>query len=271
MAAHPTEHVASLGKGLAVLAHLAAAAKPQTLSDVAAALDLPRATARRFLLTLAELGYADTDGRHFRTSARVLELGYGYFAANPLTAHINTELERIVEATDHTSLSSVYANGEIVLIGRRSGRFVETSRLIGTRLPACSTSMGRVFLSGFDDDRVAEILRDHPPQALTQKTTVDLDAIAREIRKVRTQGYALVEDETTLGLRAIAAPVHRNDGRIVAAIDVVMIASTENKKEAVAKYVPVLKESAARLSEIANHVSGRHDLAPSAANDSRPR
>lgn len=248
-----TDHVASLGKGLAVLSFLASSLRPQSLSDVASALDMPRATARRFLLTLVELGYAETDQKYFRVSAKVLELGYGYFTANPLTEHINAELEKIVEETGQTSFASIYNSGEIVLIGRKIGRFVETSRILGSRLPAYCTSMGRVFLSALDDATVAGILKESKPKAITPQTKTSKRDILQALDEVRRLGYAVAENETTLGLRAIAVPVRRSDGEIVAAIDVVMIASSEDLETSVSRLVPVLKASAQRLGDIASH------------------
>ncbi len=75
------DYVQSLARGLSVIKAFGAHAQRQSLSDVARATGLTRATARRFLLTLIELGYVRTDGSQFWLTPRVLELGYSYLSA----------------------------------------------------------------------------------------------------------------------------------------------------------------------------------------------
>src|SRR5581483_5047805 len=72
------DFVQSLERGFAVIRSFAGERTALTLSEVATATGLTRAAARRFLLTLAELGYVAADGRSFRLTPRVLELGRGY-------------------------------------------------------------------------------------------------------------------------------------------------------------------------------------------------
>ena len=255
MSEQNTDYVSSLAKGLAVMAHLANTKVPQTLSEVADALNIPRATARRFLLTLEKLGYAESKGRRFGITAKVLQLGYGYFTSNPLTHYIDAELERITAQSGNTSFASVYDDGEITLIGRQIGRLVEAPQIVGSKRPAYCTSMGRIFLSSLEDAAIDAVLERHPPKALTSSTKVTKAAIMAEIRKTRKLDYALVENETAEGLRAIAVPVRKSTGEVILAIDVVQIAQSESRKTALQKNLPILKEAAERLGAIASHVN----------------
>ncbi|MEM8988296.1 MAG: IclR family transcriptional regulator C-terminal domain-containing protein [Pseudomonadota bacterium] len=246
-----TDYVSSLAKGLAVISHLASVKSPQTLTEVADALEMPKATARRLLLTLESLGYAEQASRYFSLTPQTLQLGFGYFASSPLSSHIDTQLQRISSDTGHTSFAAVYSKGEITIIGRHVGLILESYSSLGTRWPAFCTSMGRIFLSYLPDDEVDRILREGRMTKFTSSTLTDIEKIKAEIRKVRKSGYALIESETTMGLRALAVPVEGKNQEIVAAIDVVMIAQSESRKESVDKNLPVLQEAASRLSVIA--------------------
>ena len=251
MALQNTDFVSSLAKGLAVIRHLVEVKSPQTLSDVADALDMPRATARRLLLTLEELGYAEQIGRQFSLTPQVMRLGYGYFAANPFSVHIDTELKRVSTETGHTSFASIYDKGEITIVARQVGQILESSSTIGTTWPAYCTSMGRVFLSHFSDEEVKTILEETERQQFTPSTLVDTTKILTEVRKVRKTGYSFVENETTVGMRAIAVPVTNQRGEMIASIDVMMIAKSESRKDSIDKALPALKAAAQRLGDIA--------------------
>src|SRR3954463_15567337 len=88
--------VQSLERGLAVIRAFDAEHPELTLSDVARATGLTRAAARRFLLTLCDLGYVRSDGRFFMLTARVLELGYAYLSALSLPEVAEPHLEALV-------------------------------------------------------------------------------------------------------------------------------------------------------------------------------
>ncbi|MFL5838358.1 MAG: helix-turn-helix domain-containing protein, partial [Solirubrobacteraceae bacterium] len=106
--------VQSLRRGLEVIRAFDAEAPELTLSDVARRTGLSRAAARRFLLTLAELGYVRTDGRHFSLSPRVLELGYAYLSSLSLPEVAEPHLEALVAEVRESSSMSVLDGGDIV-------------------------------------------------------------------------------------------------------------------------------------------------------------
>ena len=80
VAEQPDYYVKSAEKTLAVLLAFSAQSDPLTVSQVAAATDVTRATARRFLLTLVDLGYLESVGNAFRQTPRVLDIGASYLS-----------------------------------------------------------------------------------------------------------------------------------------------------------------------------------------------
>jgi IclR family pca regulon transcriptional regulator len=147
-------YVQSLQRGLAVIRAFDAGHPELTLSEVARLCGLTRAAARRFLLTLADLGYVRTDGRLFSLTPRVLELGYAFLSSLTLPEVAEPHLERLVAEVRESSSLSVLDGDDIVYVARvPTSRIMTVAINVGTRFPAYATSMGRVLLAALPDSR----------------------------------------------------------------------------------------------------------------------
>ena len=219
-AARNSEFVQSLERGLAVIRAFDADSPELTLSDVARLTGLTRAAARRFLLTLADLGYVRTDGRLFALRPRVLELGYSYLSSLGLPEVALPHMDSLVAQVHESSSLSVLDGAEIVYVARVPTRRIMTVAItVGTRFPAYATSMGRVLLAGLDADALDAYLRGLQLRELTPKTITQPARLRIALNRVRNQGYAMVDQELEVGLRSIAVPVHVA-GRVVGALNV---------------------------------------------------
>jgi len=215
-----SEHVRSLERGLAVLRAFDGDAPVQTLSDVARRAGLTRAAARRFLLTLAELGYVRVDGRLFSLTPKVLELGYAYLSALTLPEVAGPHLEALSARVHESASMSVLDGGAVVYVARvATSRLMTAAITIGSRLPAYATAMGRVLLAARPPAERARLLSE-PAAALTARTVTDTAALARTLDEVAAAGWALVDEELELGVRSIAVPVRDAGGAVVAAVNV---------------------------------------------------
>jgi IclR family pca regulon transcriptional regulator len=240
--------VQSLGRGLAVIRAFDASAPELTLSEVARRTGLTRAAARRFLLTLADLGYVHTDGRLFALSPRVLELGYAYLSSLTLPEVAEPHLERLVAEVHESSSVSVRDGADVVYVARvPTSRIMRVAISVGTRFPAYATSMGRVLLAGLDDDELDSFLAGADLRRLTARTVATPDVLRRELSRVRQQGWALVDQELEEGLRSVAAPIRDRAGRVVAAVNVSAHASRTSKEAMRRNLVPPLLATAARI------------------------
>lgn len=219
------QFVQSLARGLEVIRAFDAAHPELSLSDVARRTGLTRATARRFLLTLVELGYVRTDGRLFRLTPQVLHLGFAYLSSLGLTDLAQPHLEALSAAVGESTSASVLDGAEIVYVARVAARrLMMVGISVGTRFPAYATSMGRVLLAAAPAAVLDDVLAARPLTALTARTITDRGALLEEIDRVRAQGWAVVDQELEAGLRSVAAPVHGASGEVVAAINVSMSA-----------------------------------------------
>jgi IclR family pca regulon transcriptional regulator len=216
-----TTFVQSLERGLAVIRAFDGEHPQLTLSEVARRTGLTRAAARRFLLTLAELGYVRTDGRLFSLRPRVLELGYAYLSSMSLPEVARPHLEALGAAVGESCSVSVLDGEEIVYVARVSSKRIMTIAIsVGTRLPAFATSMGRVLLAALPPEELEQYLRTARLEPLTPRTVTDPDRLRAVLAEVAAQDHALLDQELEEGLRSIAVPVRDRDGRVVAAMNV---------------------------------------------------
>jgi IclR family pca regulon transcriptional regulator len=240
--------VQSLERGLAVIRAFDADHPELTLSDVARETQLTRAAARRFLLTLTDLGYVRTDGRRFALTARVLELGYAYLSALTLPEVAEPHLERLVAEIRESSSVSVLDGDDIVYVARvPTSRIMRVAINVGTRFPAYATSMGRVQLAALPEAELAAYLARADLRRLTAHTLASTDALRAELERIRAQGWALVDQELEEGLRSIAAPIRDRTGRVVAAVNVSAHASRASKDAVRRTLLPPLLQAAAGI------------------------
>lgn len=210
-----------LAKGLAVIESFGPDRPRQSITEVATATGLDRATARRCLLTLAQHGYADWDGKFFTLTPRILRLGTAALASMPLPQIVQPALDALSEEIGESTSVSILDGAEIVYVARAAQRRIMSIALMpGSRLPAYCTSMGRVLLAALPEPEMRRILGPHPLPARTPRTLTDPDRIADCIATVRLQGHALIDQEVELGLRSLAVPLLNARGKVVAALNV---------------------------------------------------
>ncbi|MFV0320114.1 MAG: IclR family transcriptional regulator C-terminal domain-containing protein [Microbacterium sp.] len=246
--ARSEEFVQSLARGLAVIRAFDAEHPELSLSDVARRAGLTRAAARRFLRTLVTLGYVSGDGRLFRLTPRVLELGFSYLSALTLPEVVQPHLEALSHEVGESVSAAVLDGTDIVYVARVPTRRIMSVRItIGTRFPAYATSMGRVLLAGMTDAARDAVVEASTLQPLTGRTLVDSAALIAELDRVRAQGWALVDGELEPGLRSVAAPVRGRDGAVAAAINVSTSATRDSVEHVFEAYLPGLRRTAAAL------------------------
>jgi len=240
--------VQSLERGLAVIRAFDAHHPELTLSEVARICDLTRAAARRFLLTLTDLGYVRTDGRLFSLTPRVLELGYAFLSSLSLPEVAAPHLERLSADVHESSSVSVLDGDDVVYVARVPTRRIMTVTInVGTRFPAYATSMGRVLIAYLPDERVAEYLSRVRLDRLTARTIGSVDDLRTELKRVRERGYAIVDQELEEGLRSMAAPVFDRAGAVTAAVNVSVHASRTSVAAMRDDLLPPLLAAAERI------------------------
>jgi len=242
------DFVASLEKGLLVIEAFDASRPRLTLSDVAKLTGITRAAARRYLLTLTKLGYAESDGRYFSLTPRVLRLGYAYLSSASLSAQVQPFLERISEETGESSSAAILDSDDIVYIARSATRRIMSIGLgVGSRLPAHCTALGRAILAYQPEDGLKAYLQRVQLEARTPKTVTDKSAFQAALDVTRAQGYAIVNEELEYGLRSIAVPVVQKNGRVTIALNLSAQAGRISAEEMEERFLPLLRSASDAL------------------------
>jgi IclR family pca regulon transcriptional regulator len=243
-----TDFVQSLQRGLAVIRAFDSERPALTLSEVAHATGLARAAARRFLLTLVELGYMRTEDRRFMLTPKVLELGHAYLSSLTLPEISLPYLRDFVAEVRESSSLAVLDGDHIVYIARvPAKRIMSVSISVGTRFPAYATSLGRVLIAGRDEAWVKDFLANAALEPITARTITDPKRLGAEIARVRGQGWAMVDQELEEGIRSLAAPIHDATGRVVAAVNASAHASRWSVDAMLEQLLPRLLEAAAAI------------------------
>lgn len=220
-------------------------------ADVAAKTGLTRATARRILLTLATLGYVANDGRRFRLSPKILDLGFSYLASMQIGQVIQPIINAASKKVGETCVLSVLQEDEIVSIAHSSfDRFDQVTFYPGTHLPAFVLAAGRVILAHHKTEKVDSYLRNAKLKRFTPNTITSKENLRKELEKIRRQGYARVDGELEIGLYTIAAPVFNDEKTPVAAVSFGGNVARINDRNIEKKYLPELFRVAQKIGQL---------------------
>ena len=243
------DFVEALARGLDILACFDARRPTMTLSEVAVAADLARPTARRLLLTLAELGYVRAENGSFALTPKVLELGIAYTASLGLWELARPHLEALVARTGESSSMAQLDGSDIVYVARVSVPKIIALRVdIGTRFPAERTSQGKVLLAALSPTERADVLSQPSRSGLPPYPARPAGQLDADLIRVRAQGWALADEELAAGVRSIAAPVRDATGAVRAAMNVTVHAAETSTEHLLKAYLPLLLETAGRIS-----------------------
>ena len=242
------DYIAGLAKGLAVLESFDTERQRLNATLAAQRAGLTRAAARRHLLTLAELGYLETDGAYFWLAPKVLRFSGSYLASARLPRVIQPTLNRLAAHTGE-SFSAVVLDGEQVVIIARSGptRLLAYGLHLGARLPAHATSTGRVLLAAKTRAELQAWLKGRDLPRLTPHTVVEARAFRAAVAAAREQDWALACEEHELGVNALAVPLRDMHGRTVAALNGVVAPHRMTPETLRRELLPLLQEAAREL------------------------
>jgi IclR family pca regulon transcriptional regulator len=239
------DFVRSIERGLAVVAALGHPGRGLTLAEVARAIGVTRASARRTLLTLEQLGYLRCDDRLFLLTPKLLDVGHGYRAGLALPDVARPHLQLLMEATEEFCSVSVLDGDETLCVARVApARIMNVAMPVGTRLPAYATCVGRVLLAALDAVDLDDYLGRVELRALTPATIATAPSLRRELDRVRRQRFAVVDQELERGLRSAAAPIRDTAGRVVAAANVGALAGRVTVDTLRRRLLPPLRATA---------------------------
>jgi IclR family pca regulon transcriptional regulator len=243
------DFVEALARGLDVLTVMGAGRPGMTLAEIAAAAGLARPTARRLLLTLAELGYVRGDGPAFTLTPQVLRLGIAYASSLGLWEIAGPHLAALVAQTGESSSMAQLDGSDIVYVARVAvPKLIALRVQIGTRFPAPQTSQGKVLLAALPPADLAGVLAEPSRSGLPPFPPRPAAAFAAELATVRARGWALADEELAPGIRSVAVPVRDGTGAVRAAMNVTVHAAETAVATLTGDYLPLLLRTAGEVS-----------------------
>ena len=222
-----------------------------TNSEISRRLDIPKSSASYILRALTHRGYLrrDAETGRYRLGLKILSLGRDAQANIDVTEIAQPFMRALVERTRLTSHLAVLDQGEAVYVEKvEAPGFFKVNTWVGKRMFVHSTSVGKVLLAGRRDDEVENLLRERGLKKRTPKTITTVARLMAELQTVRSKGYAIDDEENSLGARCLAAPISDALGNVVAALGV-SGTLTQMEEEALPRIAETLKEAARRISK----------------------
>lgn len=240
------DHMGGLVKGLRLIEAFDSEHARMTQSEAALRVGISPAAARRCLLTLCEIGYAQTDGKHFWLGHGALRVAHAYAASTRLPRLLQPALDALNERTRESASLSVLDGDAAVIAARSTAR--RTMRVglgVGSRLPLYCSAAGRVLLASLPREQWEQRVQAAPMKRLTAHTVVTLSGLRQLVQACRDQGYAACDEEIELGVRSIAIPLYNQSGATVAAMSISTRAERMTTGEMVRQFLPTMLRSQA--------------------------
>jgi len=238
-----------IGKALGLLVLLGNEPKGASASELSRQADLPFSTTYRLLGSLTRDGFVDyePDGRRYHLGLRVFQLGQRVSNHHGFAGTSRPILQKVTEATGEATILAVRDGHHHLTVNKVDGpqmfRVTSDPGFLGK---LHTTAVGKALVAFAADDERAELLEELELDPLTDVSITDREAFRAEIEKVRRQGFALMDEENEVGMRAIAVPVLNSQGVAFASLATaapVFRMSVEQLRAV----VPLLKDAAAEL------------------------
>lgn len=241
--------IQTLARGLDVLGTFDSAHRSMTLSQVAERAGIPRAAARRFLMTLQSLGFVRSHGREFALTPQVLRFGFSYLATLRLPEIARPHLDAFVREAGESVALAILDGDSVVFVANAAaqGRYLTVTLEVGKRLPWYVASSGRVLVAFSAPDTRERHLTSPNIVPFTASTKTDPDELRRALDQVREDGFAVVDDELQDGIYAIAIPIQDEDGAVIAALNVVSVTRRQGIEQQTDRLLPLLRDAAAAI------------------------
>jgi IclR family pca regulon transcriptional regulator len=266
MIAHPNlintfnkaDWIEGMARGMAVLESFDTERQRLNAKLTAQRTGLTRAAARRHLLTLAHLGYLETDGQYYWLSAKVLGFAGSYLSGARLPRAVQPTLHQLSLATQLSCSVAVLQNDAVIIVARgiwqgsdlpikASHTVLAYGLHVGTRLPAHATSTGQVLLANLPAAQLKTWLASSSLSRLTAHTATQVKDLRQKLKRVAQQDFCLAMQEHELGVDALAVPLRNDRGETVAALNLVRSGAWPDAPDLATRWLPLLQQTAQAL------------------------
>ncbi len=244
--------VLSVDKALLIVKLLAEKGRDMKLTEIAEELDINKSTLHGLISTLKFHGFVDQDAKTqmYRPGLYLIDLGD--IAARSLDI-IRVSLP-IIEAVRDKLQETVHIaklyndNRDVIYVNKKeSGQSMRIFTSIGATNPSHCTGVGKILLAYLNENALERLLK-YDFEAYTPNTITDRDAFVKHLAVCRKAGYAVDDEECSIGLRCVAAPIFDHSGKAVYGISISgpTVRMTEEKMQS---YIEIIREAADEISK----------------------
>jgi IclR family pca regulon transcriptional regulator len=244
------QFIQSLEKGLMILKVFSGSRASLSVTDIAGSCGMNMATAHRYLFTLKELGYLEQEAatRRYRLTPKVLKIGVAALNTMDLKNRLLPHMLETTKTFDVTTQCAILDDTDVVVLDRvRSREVVNWDIGVGSRLPVYCTAMGKAILAFLEDEAQTGLLQRIRFERHTRHTLGTPEELQADLARIRDSGYVFSDQELTMGLRSIAAPVFRN-GRVEGAFGISYAVNRANEAGLESALVKQVLQIAAKVS-----------------------
>jgi DNA-binding IclR family transcriptional regulator len=237
------------------------------VGELARSLDMDQRRVQRLVSTLFDLGYLEQDPetRQYQPGTAVLALGYSALQSMDLRHIVQPHLRQLVLKFGQSANLAVREGLQMrfldCLRGERYGLGVRVQ--VGEQFPIHLSSLGKAILAKLPDDECAEIIRQINFERVTRYSVGSARELETQLDRARERGYAVTDQERSLGVRSVGVALLGSDEYPVAAINLAIPTPLVSMEEAEERIAPVLVESATRVSALLTASRGTDVVAPS--------
>jgi IclR family transcriptional regulator, pca regulon regulatory protein len=247
----PGYRVEALAKGLRLLSMFNEQRPTWRVSDLATATGLPMPTVYRVVMTLASEGYLDhLPNGDYRPGVRTLTLGTAALRSLDLVEIATPRLTDLGQRTGETVNLAVLSGDRVLYLVRlRNADLVTANIQVGSTLPAVHTSIGKLLLAHLDESELeARITQASFSGNSGPNAKLSLDELREELRTIRSQGWAMQDEELAYGLRSVAAPITGPNGRVIAGVNLAVQAQDWSAQRIVRELKPAVLATCGEIS-----------------------
>jgi len=237
-------------RALTILEVVAGRREGLTNSELSRRLEIPKSSASYILRALERRGYLrrDAESGRYQLGLKILSLGRDVQATLDIADIAQPFMCALVERVHLTSHLALLDQGEAVYVEKVDAPgFFKVNTWVGRRMFVHSTSVGKVLLAWRPKEEVEEILRAQGLKKRTPKTITGITRLMAELETVRRNGYAVDDEENSLGARCVAAPIYDPAGNVIAALGV-SGTLTQMEEAQLVRIVEAVKEATRRIS-----------------------
>ena len=253
-----SDWIEGMARGMAVLESFDTERQRLNATLTAQRTGLTRAAARRHLLTLAHLGYLESDAQYFWLSAKVLGFAGSYSSSARVPRAVHPTLQQLSRATQLSCSVAVLQNDAVIIVARgiwqgpdlpskASHSVLAYGLHVGTRLPAHATSTGQVLLANLSPSQIKAWLEANPLSRLTAHTATQAKDLKEKLKRVAKQDYCLATQEHELGVDALAVPLRNERGDTIAALNLVRSGAGPHAADLATRWLALLQQTAQAL------------------------